>query len=101
MSVPFTPFARRHKGQSESYGPFGFLNPTIRKLPLTAEELESHSSGGEGDGGPKPPKRGNTEIRAEDVQLEFRTRDNRKGWALFNSDKNSLLISCAFQADMP
>ncbi|TVY21714.1 hypothetical protein LARI1_G000408 [Lachnellula arida] len=79
MSAPYTPFTRRHEGICS--GPFGFLNPTIRKLPFNTQPVATHSSEeplkGEGDDATKPPKK--AELRAEDVQREFRTRDNRKG----------------------
>jgi hypothetical protein len=78
MSAPFT---GRH--EAESYGPFGFLNPTIRRLPFEAKTPETprdeDSLQGKGDGGTRPQKGVNAELRAEAVQREFRTRDNRKG----------------------
>ncbi|TVY49549.1 hypothetical protein LOCC1_G000536 [Lachnellula occidentalis] len=83
MSAPFTPFTSRHGGLS--YGPFGFLNPTIRKIPFNAKPFATPSSGeplegeGEGEGEGHDPEKANAELRAEDVQREFRTRDNRKG----------------------
>ncbi|TVY56233.1 hypothetical protein LCER1_G002296 [Lachnellula cervina] len=73
MSAPYTPFTRRHDGIC--YGPFGFLNPTIRKLPFNTQPLETHSSEeplqGEGDDATKHPKKANAELRAEDVDTPY------------------------------
>ncbi|TVY83786.1 hypothetical protein LSUE1_G001200 [Lachnellula suecica] len=79
-------FSGRH-GEG-SCGPFGFLNPTIRKIPFASQRPQSppsrsslHSGEDAKPGEPKPEasKASNAELRAEDVQREFRTRDNRKG----------------------
>lgn len=85
-----TRFAGLH--EVESYGPFGFLNPTIRRLKLNnnTETPESHagrdtspSSGDKNEDGKgeeyTPSSTKNTELRDKDVQREFRSRDNRKG----------------------
>jgi hypothetical protein len=100
MSAPST---GRH--EADSCGPFGFLNPTIRRLPFEAKAPETprdeDSLLGKGDGGTRPPKGENAEMRAEDVQREFRTRDNRKG--TFSLRIRSIVpnLSRDSQADMP
>lgn len=107
---------RRVREEAESYGPFGFLNPTVRRcsFPLrphglgdeseeseegkkngTANananangngngELHGHSnSNGNGNGnGEHAKEKKEDEVRAEDVQRLYRTRDNRKGTSL-------------------
>lgn len=84
MSAP-TPSVGR-----QEYGPFGFLNPTIQRSPFDSHRAGKHSDGnadtdGDGDAetlqnsGPGSSKRGKDELSAEDVQREFRSRDNRKG----------------------
>jgi hypothetical protein len=98
-----------------SYGPFGFLNPTGRRSVFSLstgsglgraggqkkgqegqnhereeseEEVKNRNANANGDGraneGEKNGKK-EEEIRAEDVQRLYRTRDNRKGTYLFSS----------------
>lgn len=83
-----------------SYGPFGFLNPTGRRSTFSLklkqriegqnherdESEEERASGGaatngerNGNGQHIKAKKEEEEIRAEDVQRLYRTRDNRKG----------------------
>jgi len=96
-------FSRHH--EAESYGPFGFLNPTIRKLPFEpkAPEIprEEDALQGKGDGGKRPTKGGDAELRAEAVQREFRSRDNRKGMRSLSNRNTVADLSCDFQVDMP
>ena len=75
---------RRHQ-EGEAYGPFAFLNPTTRRVPLPAQKANSSEEDVQGknssDGnttGPSGPSSGET--RAEDVYAKWRSRDNRKGW---------------------
>lgn len=97
------PFSGRH--EAESYGPFGFLNPTIRRLPFEPKAPETprdeDSLQGKGNGGTRPQKGGDAELRAEAVQCEFRTRDNRKGTSSFSIRDTASNLSCDFQVDMP
>ena len=77
-------FTGRHHYEGEAFGPFGFLNPTTRRSPLPAWKPDAHSSAssendpGKADG-EQASKAKNGEIRAEDVQRKWRSRDNRKG----------------------
>ncbi|KAH8685723.1 integral membrane protein [Tricladium varicosporioides] len=83
-----------------AYGPFGFLNPTVRRYPISwvppphkKNESEEGLKDEETEGRGKKQKDINNrgEIRAEDVQREYRTRDNRKG-------RHALLISPSLAA---
>ncbi|KAF4625392.1 hypothetical protein G7Y89_g12774 [Cudoniella acicularis] len=94
MASASRPQHQRKKEQELAFGPFGFLNPTIRryplswKLPVREQERQSDGDGGEEEG-PKDGEEGQGSgnggqtkkdvIRAEEVQREYRTRDNRKG----------------------
>lgn len=79
-----------HHGKGAEYGPFTFLNPTSRRYPLTwkppGEDSGSEaSSSKQNDPQPNPGQPStskNDELRAEDVQRLYRTRDNRKGRSL-------------------
>lgn len=87
MSESHFPWLHNHKGAS--FGPFGFLNPTLRRYPLQFDKSERHSSDEqlqgkkEGETGDTTtdqlPAKKKDEIRAEDVQRKWRSRDNRKG----------------------
>ncbi len=80
-----THFTGRHHYDGESSGPFGFLNPTTRKyaLPSQARKKEPSQEGSQhtlvGGELAHPSNAKKDEIRAEDVLLIWRTRDNRKG----------------------
>lgn len=67
--------------QDTHLGPFASLNATIRKHALPAKASDTPVQHSEEDGASNASSRGGTrhEIRAEGVQREFRTRDNRKG----------------------
>lgn len=78
-----------HKYEGESFGPFGFLNPTLKRYPLQFEKPESRSSDEQLQGKKEDETQKSTasqlpaskkdEIRAEDIQRKWRSRDNRKG----------------------
>jgi hypothetical protein len=75
-----------HHDEGQAYGPFTFLNPTTRRLPLpfqkpvresSQEDLQVKENGARNA---TPHSNGkNDDIRAEDVERLYRTRDNRKG----------------------
>lgn len=80
-------FSDRHYEGSAS-GPFSFLNPTTRRIPLTSgqtnirQQLSRDTSRNGESPVEKPAQDGaasKPEIRAEDVHHKWRTRDNRKG----------------------
>jgi len=78
-------FRSRHHYEGESFGPFGFLNPTVRRSPLRLGNSRNQSIEAQLRGN-KEPQYGEEnavakteEIRAEDVQQKWRSRDNRKG----------------------
>ncbi|KAH6674385.1 hypothetical protein B0J14DRAFT_38078 [Halenospora varia] len=91
--------AQHHPQKKEAalaYGPFGFLNPTVRRYPISwvrpshkknesEEGLKDEETEEERRKKQKGASHGD-EIHAEDVQREYRTRDNRKG-------RHALLIS--------
>lgn len=85
-------FSSRHY-EGQSFGPFGFLNPTVRRSPLPLNRRQSQSSEeqpGKVKTGELVPAEGGTttgntnkdEIRAEGVQQTWRSRDNRKGQSI-------------------
>ncbi|KAB5515664.1 hypothetical protein GE09DRAFT_576972 [Coniochaeta sp. 2T2.1] len=79
-------FTGVHHYEGESYGPFGFLNPTVRKqrLPFahaarpSSQEDVLKNGNGALNGAKKVPEK-NDEIRAQGVYRKWRSRDNRKG----------------------
>lgn len=93
-TTPQTPnvMAQHHpqkKDAALAYGPFGFLNPTVRRYPISwarpshkknesEEGLKDEETEEERRKKQKGASHGD-EIHAEDVQREYRTRDNRKG----------------------
>lgn len=76
-----SPHSQQHQHHDEelSYGPFAFLNPTIRRVPLSLRLPDQKPSSGEDGVVQKNHDVGEDQIRAKDVHREFRTRDNRKG----------------------
>jgi len=80
-----THFDGRHHYDGEAFGPFGFLNPTMRKYALPSQtrkkapsqESSQHTAGEENPAHPSIAKK--DEIHAEDVLRKWRARDNRKG----------------------
>ncbi|CAG8977027.1 hypothetical protein HYALB_00008885 [Hymenoscyphus albidus] len=81
------PHLHHHHLQEEelSYGPFGFLNPTIRRVPLSFTISHQISSSGNVDqsSAKNTAQKGQDvrqdQVRSEGMYREFRTRDNRKG----------------------
>jgi hypothetical protein len=88
-----THFTGQHHAE-ETYGPFSFLNPTSRKSPhpfrqekdSSQEEVhngETQHKKAQNEGNPMSSQQQTSgkkdELRAEDVQRLYRTRDNRKG----------------------
>ena len=77
------------RGKGAEFGPFTFLNPTSRRHPLAwkplGEDSDSEERPGKSNDLPKPTepsKSKNDELRAEEVERLYRTRDNRKGKSL-------------------
>ena len=77
------------KKEAQSFGPFAFLNPTLRRYALDSQPAERESSSeqyqkpadtenGEFTAGHSPTKK-RQEIRAKNVERKWRSRDNRKG----------------------
>ncbi|KAH8795814.1 hypothetical protein F5882DRAFT_33925 [Hyaloscypha sp. PMI_1271] len=78
--------AHHHHAKGAEFGPFTFLNPTSRRYPLSwkppGEDSSSEGTPGKSNDLPKPVEpstKKNDELRAEEVQRLYRTRDNRKG----------------------
>lgn len=88
-------FPGRHYEGAAS-GPFAALNPTVRRFPLAATPAakkikddeqqpsgddDAHGNDADAPKGPKPAALGASEdeVRADDVQRQWRSRDNRKG----------------------
>jgi hypothetical protein len=80
----------QHRGKGQEFGPFTFLNPTARRYPLTwkpkpagedssSEDRETLSKSNDTTQPGHPSTGRNDEVRAEEVQRLYRTRDNRKG----------------------
>lgn len=98
-------FTGVHHYEGESYGPFSFLNPTVRKqrlppahaAPASSQEHELENGNGAVNGAKKVPEK-KDEIRAQDVYRKWRSRDNRKGkilsWRL-NAWGEQLLKRCS------
>lgn len=109
-------FSGKHAEQGiGSYGPFGFLNPTGRRSVFSLspglggglkkgqegqnherdeseEEVKNGTANGDGNVAEEKKGKKEEEIRAEDVQRLYRTRDNRKG----NPSLPSLLRTCSY-----
>lgn len=86
MSNPHFPWFHQYEGKSS--GPFGFLNPTTRQYPVSAQQMNTHhedetkpKTDGDSDDLPaaQPSTAGKEEVLADDVQRKWRARDNRKG----------------------
>jgi hypothetical protein len=78
-------FPERHYDGSAS-GPFALLNPTVRRFPLAVPKPDAQSSDSsqvkDTDAQHRtelPSTAAGEEVRAEDVQRQWRSRDNRKG----------------------
>lgn len=75
-------FPDRHYEGTPS-GPFALLNPTVRRFPLSAISKPDADSKvtrpEEAQIEPEQPTAAKDEVRAEDVQRQWRSRDNRKG----------------------
>jgi hypothetical protein len=87
-------FTGLHHYEGEAYGPFGFLNPTARRVPLPIQKAEGQSSQAESlQNGSEhhdtvKATTSKDDIRANDVHRLWRSRDNRKG----NSSVLAVLI---------
>jgi hypothetical protein len=79
-----------HRDEGQTYGPFTFLHPTSRRLPLpfhkpvresSQEDLQGKENGGHNATRPSNGASNgkSDEIRADEVERLYRTRDNRKG----------------------
>jgi hypothetical protein len=75
-----------HHAKVAEFGPFTFLNPTSRRYPLTwkppGEESSSDETPSKTNDVAKPEEPSTSkkdELRVEEVQRLYRTRDNRKG----------------------
>jgi hypothetical protein len=73
----------RQKHDRHSYGPFGFLNPTIRNEHFTQN---LHADGGKPQGFDNQDGRTDSgtvkhESWAHEIRRQYRTRDDRKGIA--------------------
>lgn len=75
-------FPERHYDGSAS-GPFALLNPTVRRFPLAASKPDAQCSDSSqikgADAETKADRLPRDEVRAEDVERKWRSRDNRKG----------------------
>jgi hypothetical protein len=78
-------FPERHYDGSAS-GPFALLNPTVRRFPLAMPKPDTQSSDNSQVKDTDTQHRteqlstaAGEEVRAEDVQRQWRSRDNRKG----------------------
>jgi hypothetical protein len=78
-------FPERHYEGTAS-GPFAALNPTVRRFPLGPPKPDAQSSDeAPVEGADRQPTKERAptdlkdEVRAEDVQRQWRSRDNRKG----------------------
>jgi hypothetical protein len=78
-------FTGLHHYEGESSGPFSFLNPTTRRMPIPSQKEDRSSSqeeslkDGDGEQNAVKESKQKDEIRAEDVYRKWRSRDNRKG----------------------
>ena len=75
-------FPERHYDGFAS-GPFALLNPTVRRFPLAAAKPYVQSSDSyqvkDADAQTRTEQPPRDEALAEDVQRQWRSRDNRKG----------------------
>lgn len=77
-------FPHRHY-EGRASGPFALLNPTVRRFPLVAPKPDVESPDNSKDHGADAqaetgrPTAAKDEARADDVQRQWRSRDNRKG----------------------
>ena len=78
-------FTGPHHYDGESHGPFSFLNPTMRHIPLPSHKRDGQTSQEEslqdenGEHRDEQDPKHKDEIRAADVHKKWRSRDNRKG----------------------
>lgn len=111
MDAPKRHFPGRHY-QGAASGPFAGLNPTVRRFPLAAvaaaaaakkpddEQTTDETTPKGADADEEPPEKGQAappgkdEVRADDVQRQWRSRDNRKGeWQCLSGKETARSIA--------